>query len=214
MKLNRELLAKAAGVVDLDGVLIDQLEMYADLLVEANKKINLISRSGDHLSEIQNQIALSLVPVRLLRQDLSRWIDIGSGGGFPVVPLAAYFRETQFTAVEQIAKKAYFIERTSQSLELRNLKVLACPIEYVFAGTTAGAYEVVSIKAVTDLDESFRWSSRLLRSGGLLMTYKPINVDHEPESLILKHDFKHKASLDVKELIDTINVRVVVYEKS
>lgn len=214
MKLNRELLAKAAGVVDLDGSAIDRIESYADLLVEANEKINLISRTVDLRAEIHKQIALSLVPVRLLPQDLRRWIDVGSGGGFPVVPLAVYFPHIQFTAVEQIAKKAFFVERTAQFLGLRNLKVLAQPIEDVIAGRTFSAYEVVSVKAVTDLGESFRWSDRLLQSGGLLVTYKPGGFESESKPMLGKYEFKHKASLDVKELIDTIDVRVIVYEKS
>lgn len=214
VKLDRELLAKAAGVVDLDGDANDRLESYASLLAEANEKINLISRSVDLPTEIQNQIALSLAPARLLPQYFSRWIDVGSGGGFPVVPLAVYFPRTEFTAVEQIAKKAYFVERTAQSLGLRNLKVLARPIGDVIVGMAAGSYEVVSVKAVTDLGESFRWSDRILRSGGLLVTYKPGDVESESKSLFGKYEFKHKASLDVKELIDTIDVRVVVYEKS
>lgn len=213
MKLNKGMLAKAAGVDDLNGDVVSRLESYADLLADANKKINLISRAADLHQEIQSQIVLSLVPIRLIQESPSRWIDIGSGGGFPVVPLAVYFSQTEFTSVEQIAKKAYFIERSAQSLGLRNLKTVACPIDDLISKGTAGECEVVSIKAVTDIGGSFRWSNCLLSSGGLLVTYKPSDVETEAESLLKKYDFKHEASLDVKELIDTIDVRVVVYKK-
>lgn len=213
MKLKSNLLAKAAGLECLDTDVLARLESYADLLIEANQKINLISRSVDLNLEIQNQIALSIIPDRLIPRSARRWIDIGSGGGFPVVPLAVLRPETHFTAIEQIAKKAYFIERTAQTLGITNLKVLATSIEHLLISESSPAWDVVSIKAVTETEESLRWSAGLIVTGGVLVTYKPTMIEPEIETVLRRHDFKHKASLNVKELIDKIDVRVVVYEK-
>lgn len=213
MKLNNSLLAKAAGLDAFAPDVLGRLERYADLLVETNPKINLISRAADLQTEIQNQLVLSLIPAQLISKPVRAWIDIGSGGGFPVVPLAVLLPTTEFTAVEQVAKKAYFVERASQTLKLQNLKVVASPIEDIMSFPSQPAWEVVSIKAVTELEQSLRWSRNLLGTGGLLVTYKPGDTEIDQESLLRKHDFKHKASLSVKELIDTIDVRIIVYEK-
>lgn len=213
MKLNSSLLAKAAGLDAIAPVVLDQLERYADLLIDTNQKVNLVSRAVDLQSEIQNQLALSLIPALLISTQVHRWIDIGSGGGFPVVPMAILRPNTEFTAVEQVAKKAYFIERTAQSLGLQNLKVLALPIEEIASSPSRPTWDVVSIKAVTELEESLRWSRDLLGTGGLLVTYKPEETEIDRVSVHKKYGFKHKASLNVKELIDTIAVHVVVYEK-
>lgn len=214
MKLNDSLLAKAAGLDVFASGVLDQLEMYADLLIETNQKVNLVSRAADLLPEIQNQLALSLIPVQLISVQAQRWIDIGSGGGFPVIPMAILRRSTEFTAVEQVAKKAYFIERTAQTLGLQNLRVVASPIEELAWSQGQPTWDVVSVKAVADLEQSLRWSRGLLGTGGVLVTYKPGETEIDNLSLLRKYEFKHKASLNVKELIDTIAVHVVVYEKS
>jgi 16S rRNA (guanine527-N7)-methyltransferase len=213
VKLNNDLLAKAAGSDGLARDVLGQLEAYADLLIETNQKINLVSRAVGLHSEIQNQLVLSLIPARMTSAEAQRWIDIGSGGGFPVVPMAILRPKTEFTAVEQVAKKAYFIERTAQTLGLQNLKVVASPIEEIVSSRHRSTWDVASIKAVADLGESLRWSRDLLGIGGLLVTYKPEETEIDRESVRVKYDFKHKASLNVKEVIDTIDVRVVVYEK-
>jgi hypothetical protein len=70
---------------------------------------------------------------------------------------------------------------------------------------------MMSIKAVTDIPESLRWSAKLLNRGGMVMTYKPRGGDEES---VEGYGFELVNSLDVKELIDTIDVRIVMYKKS
>lgn len=191
-----------------------RIERYARLVLEANRKINLVSRSADPASEIERQIAISLCTMRVISSNPTQWIDIGSGGGFPVVPLAVLLPDTEFLSVEPIAKKAYFIERAAQELQIKNLRVKAMTIETVMSSLAVPRWDVASIKAVTDLRESFAWSMRLLVEHGLLVTFKPERVDPVDEMGAYSSRIKHKVTLDVKELIDTIDLRVVVYQKT
>jgi 16S rRNA (guanine527-N7)-methyltransferase len=214
VKLNESLLAKAAGIDRIGSDVCAALEAYADRLIDANRKINLISRSSDIVSEITNQLALSLLPLQLIKVPVRRWVDIGSGGGFPVVPLSVLCENTRFTAVESVAKKAYFIERTCQELGITNLEVIASTIEQVISQGAHDRWDVVSIKAVTDLEQSLSWASALLVDSGKLITYKPISVLTEPEPMHQKYGFERAGSLDVKELIDTIDLKIVMYKKS
>jgi len=214
VKLNCELLAKAAGLERLDARLSDLLHRYAEVLAGANQKVNLISRSVDPAIEIEQQIAISLMLMRLAPPGAANWIDIGSGGGFPVIPLACALESIKFTAVEQIAKKAFFVERTAQELGLKNVRVIASSIERVIAADLPTRWDVVSIKAVTDLQQSLEWASELLNHGGLLLTYKPAGGESDRLEIGRKRGFELVNSLDVKELIDTIDVRIVMYKKS
>lgn len=214
MKLNSTLLARAAGLECLDPKQIGRIERYAHLVLEANRKINLVSRSVDPASEIERQIAISLCTMRVIVLHAARWIDIGSGGGFPAIPLAILRPDIDFLSVEPIAKKAYFIERAAQELQIQNLRIKAMTIDGVMSSLAAPQWDVVSIKAVTDLRESFAWSIQLLVEHGLLVTFKPERVDPVNEMGSFSSRFKHKATLDVKELIDTIDLRVVVYQKT
>lgn len=211
MKLNADLLAKAAGFERLDDRLLVRLEQYASALSEANQKINLISRSANLQLEIEQQIAISLLPLKLVQPGIRTWMDVGSGGGFPVIPLACALESIQFTAVEQIAKKAYFVERTSQELGLRNVEVVASSIQNVIASNPDTRWGVMSIKAVTSIPASLKWAGKLLTENGIMLTYKPQEVDGAVEEM---YGFEFITSLDVKELIDTIDLRVVMYKKS
>lgn len=211
MKLNSEQVAKAAGLERLDDYLLDRLERYASALVDVNQKINLISRSVNLPLEIEQQIAISLLPARIVPSGAREWIDVGSGGGFPVIPLACALESIQFTAVEQIAKKAYFVERTAQELGLRNVRVVASSIEHVIASDPHTRWDIMSVKAVTNLPESLGWAGKLLNRGGMIVTYKPRGEEVES---VEKYGFELVNSLDVKELIDTIDVRIVMYKKS
>jgi len=214
VKLNIELLARAAGVGRLDPICVERLSTFAERLCEANRKINLISRSVDPVAEIETQIAISLLPIRLISSGIETWIDIGSGGGFPVVPLACALGEIQFTAVEQIFKKAYFIERTSQELGLNNLRVEARSIEAVISDDNPARYSAASIKAVTETDQSLRWANNLLLDDGLMITYKPRMRGDDDHAMAKKHGFELTNHISVKELIDIIDVDVVMYQKS
>ncbi len=213
MKLNHDLLAKAAGLERLDALSAERLDRYADLLVAANKKFNLISRSVDQEREVEAQIAISVLPLRLVPERISAWIDIGSGGGFPVLPLACVRGDINFTAVEPVSKKAFFIERTAQELDLDNLIVEATRIENIIATTSKQSWSAVSIKAVTDLSQSFSWAAKLLTDGGIVITYKPNEPKADDSEIARKHGFECIKSLDVKELIDTIDLRIVMYKK-
>ncbi len=211
MKLNPVLLAKAAGVKSIDPDALVRLEQYADLLAAANRRINLISRASELEQEIKRQIVVSLLPLRVDRTDPCRWIDIGSGGGFPVVPLAIVEPHVEFIAVEAVAKKAYFIERTAQEIGIANLRVIAGEIERVIAKDPRPECQVVSIKAVADLPQSLAWAGELLVHGGLLFTYKP--GDSDLITTAQNEKFEQLMVVDVKEVIDITSLSLVVYKK-
>ncbi len=212
MKLQSSLLARAAGLDCISHEAIDKLDRFAEQLRNANSKINLVSRSTSFDEEVTSQLALSLLPLHLSRHR-GRWIDIGSGGGFPVVPLAIVHTEATFIAVEQIAKKAYFIERACQVIGLRNLRVVPDSIEEYLQPTVELAFDVVTVKAVTEFERTFKWAAALLRTGGILITYKPSDRISEDNSTLKKYGFEQQGQLAVKDLIDTSNLLVVSYKK-
>lgn len=101
---------------------LQQLAQFYDLLSATNQHTNLtrISEPQDFLyRHVLN--SLSLLPY--LSENI-RLADIGSGGGFPALPLAIIRPDLRITAVESVGKKASFIEATGQALQLKNLHVL------------------------------------------------------------------------------------------
>lgn len=109
--------------------------------------------------------ALALVP------DKGRLIDIGSGGGFPGIPLAIASPELEVVLVESNTRKAAFLQRVSRETTLKRLKVLHLRIE-ALPETHDKQYDVVTARAVSELPTLIGWSRRFLKQGGFYLFWK------------------------------------------
>ncbi|RYE09124.1 MAG: 16S rRNA (guanine(527)-N(7))-methyltransferase RsmG [Hyphomicrobiales bacterium] len=130
------------------------LEAYAKLLIKWNAVQNLVSR--ETIGELwPRHIADSLQLVKFLRDDDLNLLDIGSGGGFPAIPMAIASRETQrrFTLVEPIAKKASFLRTVARDLSLP-ITVLALRAEDIDSRET---YDVITSRALAALPVLLRY---------------------------------------------------------
>jgi 16S rRNA (guanine527-N7)-methyltransferase len=103
---------------------IDKLSRYLALLLEANTQFNLTAITDPQQAWTRHILdSLTLVPF-LISAEAKRIIDIGSGGGLPGIPLAIVMPEAQVTLVESTGKKATFLQKTAESLDLHNVIVL------------------------------------------------------------------------------------------
>ena len=103
-----------------------QLSLYkqhASLFIEWNEKVNLVSRKDIENLSLKHTLH-SLAIVKYIRFDEgARVLDIGTGGGFPGIPLAIYYPDVQFTLVDSIEKKIKVVEDIVNSLGLKNVIV-------------------------------------------------------------------------------------------
>jgi len=98
-----------------------QFEQMGDLYKEWNEKINVISRK-DIESLYEKHILHSLGIAKVCSfKDGTEILDVGTGGGFPGIPLAVLFPECQFTLVDSIGKKIKVVEEVAKSLGLKNI---------------------------------------------------------------------------------------------
>jgi len=122
----------------------EQLAQLGPLYAEWNEKINVISRKDiDQLYE--RHVLHSLAIARYIQFTPGTSImDVGTGGGFPGIPLAILFPETNFFLVDSIAKKIKVVEEVSQSIGLTNVRAQQNRAEKV-----AGQFDFVVSRAVT-----------------------------------------------------------------
>ena len=128
----------------------DDLERFAALLRKWNAVQNLVSRETvNELWPRHIEDSLQLVP--LLRERDRRIIDLGSGGGFPAIPLAIATRgsERRFTLVEPSGKKAAFLRAAARELDLP-VTVLSVRAEQVDSRET---FDLVTSRALASLRE-------------------------------------------------------------
>ena len=212
MKLNPELLAKVAGVESIDPALDERIDRFAAKVAATNQKINLVSRAKDVPAEIDLQILISLAASPLIRKlgPVQTCVDVGSGGGFPAIPLAILHPAIEFTLVEATTKKAYFLERTAQELGLENVSV----INDRFENLNTTPCDLFSLKAVTDISPAFDWVAKALNQNGSFLTFRPYPVDQTWQESTMRSGFEQIEALHLKSLLDIDNLEIVVFKKT
>ena len=119
--------ARALGV-ELSAEQHEQLLAYLALLIKWNKAYNLTAvRNPDEMVSRHLLDSLSVVPYVAALGD--NWLDVGSGGGMPGIPLAILFPERQFTLLDSNGKKTRFLTQVKLELKLANLQVIHSRVE-------------------------------------------------------------------------------------
>lgn len=155
---------------------------YLDLLEEENKRQNLIRyKTRDEL--VQKHLRDSLIPFEegLIEPLTGQIIDIGSGGGFPSIPLAIMYKTVSFTLIESEKRKAQFLNKVIQSLDLKNTTVVNERVE-VYAKENRNEYDYCTVRAVAATGICLEYTAPLLKVGGKLLLYKGPSFKDELEA--------------------------------
>jgi 16S rRNA (guanine527-N7)-methyltransferase len=144
---------------DFTPLQLQQLTALDAVYREWNEKINVISRKDiDSLYEKHVLHSLSIAAAVDLPAG-TQVLDLGTGGGFPGIPLAIFFPEVQFHLVDSIGKKIKVVEAVKDALELKNVTTAHTRAEEI----KNHRFDVVVSRAVAPLGDLWRWSKPLLR---------------------------------------------------
>ncbi len=168
---------------------LNKLAFFHDLIIEWNEKINLISRKN--IDKIEEQHLLhSLAIAKVIDfKDNSKILDVGTGGGFPGIPLAIVFPEVHFTFVDSIQKKINAVKDMVDRLDLENVRVIHGRAEKV-----NGKFDFVTARAVARTEKLVMWTRKkisgksngnTLANGYLLL--KGGNLEEELEEVMLPY---------------------------
>jgi 16S rRNA (guanine527-N7)-methyltransferase len=129
-----------------------QFQKLEDLYQDWNSKINVISRKDINELYIKHVLhSLAIAKVQAFDSE-SSVLDVGTGGGFPGIPLAILFPETRFYLVDVIAKKIKVVQAVTEALELKNVKA-----EQMRAENVKGDYDFIVSRAVTNMPDFYSW---------------------------------------------------------
>src|SRR4051812_45654204 len=131
---------------------VKQFEALGALYSDWNAKINVISRKDIdnlYLHHILHSLAIAKIVSFLPGAEI---LDVGTGGGFPGVPLAILFPRTEFQLVDSIGKKITVVKEVSRAIALTNIVA-----EQLRAEQVKKKYDFVVSRAVTDMKEFYHW---------------------------------------------------------
>jgi len=125
-----------------------------------NEKINLISRKDmEHFYERHVLHSLGIAKVCKFKPQ-TQVLDVGTGGGFPGVPLAILFPETQFHLIDSIGKKIMVVNDVVSTLKLKNITT-----QHIRAEAVVGKYDFVLSRAVTQMSPFYLWVRNKIKPG-------------------------------------------------
>jgi len=147
----------------------DQFSKLYSLYEEWNSKINVISRK-DIENLYVNHVLHSLGIAKVVSfKPGAKILDVGTGGGFPGIPLAILFPETNFHLVDSIGKKITVVQNVANGLGLTNVKA-----EQIRAEQIKDEYDFIVSRAVTRFKEFYGWINRKAKKQSMHDLYNGI----------------------------------------
>lgn len=158
----------------------DKAELFDDyerIFLQKNSLINLISKNDEKFlfeKHIFDSLAINLFLKPKQGQTL---LDIGTGGGFPAIPIAMLYDSLTIYPLDSIQKKINVIEEIKNDLDLKNIFPICDRAENI-----TKEFDYVTTRAVAKLDKILKYAIPKLKKGGYFIAYKSKKVDEELEN--------------------------------
>lgn len=189
-------ICKKNGVLITD-IQIRLLSLFKTLLLDWNKKINLVSRKNEE-TIWKGHIALSLsVLFKIEFHSKMNILDLGTGGGFPGIPLSILLPDCSFTLLDSTQKKIACVQSMTESLQLKNVKTIWGRAEELNQKKIYhGSFDAIVVRSVSNLSNLVEWGVPFLKqskglNGGLekisittpsLITFKGAEIEEEEKN--------------------------------
>ena len=140
---------------------LQQFGQLAELYKDWNEKINVISRKDiESLYERHILHSLAIAAVNNFH-DGAQVVDIGTGGGFPGIPLAIFFPNVEFLLSDSIGKKIKVVQGVADAIGLKNVTAVHSRVEEIRGRT----FDFAVSRAVAPLGDLWRWTSHMIKKG-------------------------------------------------
>lgn len=184
-----------------------QFDALYDLYKEWNDKINVISRKDiDNLYTNHILHSLGIAKVMPFKPGASV-LDVGTGGGFPGIPLAILFPETNFHLVDSIGKKITVVNEVAKGAGIKNVRG-----EWVRAEQIKGKYDFIVSRAVTRIKEFYGWVNQKVKEKSIhdldngILYLKGGDLDEELAELKRMHSLYNLSDYFEEEFFETKKV--------
>ena len=186
--------AKALDI-NIDKKSTELFAAHADELVKWNKAVNLTSITDPFDIAVKHYID-SIYPVSLVvPKGVFSILDMGSGGGFPGIPLKIMLPDISFTLIDSSRKKISFLKHIIRSLNLNNITAHHVRAEFFFNDTNFKPFDIIICRAFSSLKNIAEKSLPLLGENGTIFAMKGHCLDKEIDSLSLLNQSSNQSSM-------------------
>ena len=157
---------------------------YTETFLELNSKINLISKNDEKVlweKHIFDSLSVKYFFEKYYTAGIPELtlLDIGTGGGFPAVPIAITYPQIEVFALDSIRKKINAIETMKSELDIKNLYTICDRAENI-----KNKFDIITSRAVAPLKVITEYAMPLLKDGGYFIAYKSLRTSEEIEDSI------------------------------
>ena len=186
---------------------LERLAHFASLVVDKNEKINLISRR-DIQKIIENHVFVSAYTSEFFPDRINTFLDIGTGGGFPGIPLAITNPLMRGILVDSTAKKIEAVKEFINKLKLSNVVAENCRVESdEFKSKYTNSFDLIVSRATVPLIILFRYAIPLIKEKSYLIAVKGGDLDSEFKIAEMKYKSHIKKSTIFELAYKPTNIR-------
>lgn len=169
--------------LDIDDTMANKFLTFKDLLIEWNKKINLTGITDEKEIMIKHFLdSLSCILSGVLRHD-SKIIDVGTGAGFPGVPLKIYYEDLKLTLLDSLNKRIKYLEEVCKEVGFNNYELIHGRAEdYGKNKDYREKYDIAVARAVADLAILSEYCLPFVKKNGYFIAQKGPDIENEVEN--------------------------------
>lgn len=167
----------------LSGEQMNQFNLFYELLIEKNKVMNLTAIT-EYDEVVLKHFIDSIIIYKNIRNDkIESIMDVGTGAGFPGIPLKILFPEIKITLLDSLNKRINFLNEVIEKLELKNIDCVHGRAEDIgHMPEYREQYDLVVSRAVANLSSLSEYCIPFVKVGGKFISYKSGNIEDELES--------------------------------
>ena len=159
--------------LNIDAATVERFARFADILEEGNQRLNLTRVPPSEFDMLHFLDSLALAAVAPPPQADATLLDVGTGAGFPGLPLALVYPQLRVTLMDGTRKRLDFLDAAISALGLTNVSTLHGRAEEIARlPAHRRRYDFVTARAVAKMPQLVEWLLPLVRTGGLAIAYK------------------------------------------
>lgn len=198
--INKELFIKYLNEKEivLNDEQINKFEQFKDLLIEWNEKINLTTITDENEILIKHFID-SLIPLKYIENE-AKVLDMGTGAGFPGIPIKIVKPDINITLVDAVNKKITYLNDVKENLKLKNIELIHSRAEALARDKKyRESFDIIISRALANMSTLSEYLIPFLRVGGRAIYIKGPNIEQELE--------------ESKKCIDLMGGKIIKIEK-